>query len=58
MIIWKPQNNISNTLPSPDKTGVKTITADKMIKIDHFTFTARDIMNVEREIWEIKVEKC
>ena len=31
------QTNISNTLPSPDKTGVKTITADKMIKIDHFT---------------------
>ena len=46
----KNQNNISNTLPSPDKTGVKTITADKMIKIDHFTFTARDIMKVEREI--------
>ena len=48
--IWKNQNNISNTLPTPDKTGVKTITADKMIKIDRFTFTAWDIMKVEREI--------
>ena len=48
--IWKNQNNISDTLPSPDKTGVKSITADKMMKNDHFTFTACDNMKVEREI--------
>ena len=38
--IWKNQNNISQTLPSPDKTGVKSITGDKMMKNEHFTFTA------------------
>ena len=38
--IWKNQNDISDTLKSPDKTGVKSITGDKMMKNDHFTFTA------------------